>query len=94
MTTLSSRKCERTGKNMPPLTDMIFDALLPHSESGKHNQNALCLIPVQNVCPKRQEANKRIQPIAKSAARCSLCFLRRLMLVVMCWRPNESDGIT
>ena len=40
---------------MLPLTDMISGALLPHSGSGKSNQNALCLIPVF----KRQEANER-----------------------------------
>jgi len=27
---LSSRRYESTGKSMPPLMDMIFDALLPH----------------------------------------------------------------
>ncbi len=47
---------------MLPLMDMIFGALLLHSEIGKRNQNGLCLIPVQNICSERQEANKPLQP--------------------------------
>jgi len=57
---------------MPPLTDMISGALLPHSESEKRNQNALCLIPVQNICSKRQEANNRIGADRKKLRNASL----------------------
>lgn len=43
---------------------MISGVLLPHSESGKLNRNGLCLIQVQNICLKRQEASERLQPTA------------------------------
>jgi len=54
---------------MPPLTDMISVALLPHSESEKRNQNARCLIPVQNICSKRQEANTALKPTPRGRRR-------------------------